>query len=509
MEGGLPKVQMLIDGGGAGVQQTRYTLYSLAAGAPVATAVAGVVAENGIVNVPLGQVAKSGAYAVQFDRSYTDGGAAKALTQPFYVTVRKPGVAGAYQGVLLDARPEGGLGGGALQTGWVRLSVNSQGSFSGRVQYVQAGLLAGAPSAQVRLYQPVSRSFSGVLRPSPENPLKQVAVCVLGTGSEAGREQLALEVDQSSDVPLLTATLTGGVSQPLAGESVSAAVGLRPGLEAVGMAPAGYASVVGRYTLSAPEAAAGEGDNNAQLLVQVLSSGRAIWVSRLTGYSGSGSAGLAAPAGTLVVAPVYAARSTAGETLLTTSAVLGELRWTRALDGGWDLALGADRLEYVESKVSGSRGPGGFEAAYTAAEFAGGTHFTRVRLLNFAGALDCRIAPNLVESLFGTATSGLTLVSADPLAGGSLGFRWNVKVSRIGVVQATGVGAAGVLPPALSLRLDRTSGEWIGSYTAGGVVRSLMGCVLDVPESRGRGWFEGGGVAGRWELWLGTVGAAR
>jgi hypothetical protein len=485
------------------VQQTRYSLYKMAAGAPAPTGVTGVVAETGAVSVPLGQLAKSGAYAVQFERSYADGGVARALTQPFYVTVRKPNVAGTYQGVLLDARPEGGLGGGAVQTGWIRLSVNSKGSFSGRVQYVQAGSLAGAPSAEVRLYQPVSRSFAGVLTPSPENSLKQVAVFVLGTGSEAVREQLALEVDQSSSVPLMTATLTEGVSQPGGAGRVSAAVGLRPGLEDRGMEAAGYGSAVGRYTLSAAGAATGAGDNNAQLSVQVLSGGRVLWVNRLTEAAASGSAGLAAPSGTLVVAPLYAARATVGETLLTTSAVLGELRWTRALDGGWELALGAGRLERVESKVSGSRGPGGFAAAYAPAEFAAGTQFTRVRLLNFDGALDCRIAPNLVDRLFGTGTQGLTLVSADPLAGGSLGFRWNVTVSRLGTVQATGVATDGVLPPALSLGLDRTSGEWSGSYTAGGVVRSLIGCVLDVPESRGRGWFEGAGAAGRWELRLG------
>ena len=272
---------------------------------------------------------------------------------------------------------------------------------------------------------------------------------------------------------------------------------------AKGVLPEAYAALAGRYTLSAPAAGAGAADNNAQLLVQVLPSGRAIWVSRLTGYSGTGSSGLTAPLGTQVVAPLYEGRSLAGGTLLTTSALLGELCWMQAGDGGWDLGLSAGRLEQVGSKVSGSPVPGGFAAAYVEAEFAAGTHFSRMRVLDFGGALDCRIQPTLVWTLFGAGTPGLTLVSEDPLAGGSLGFSWNVAVSSSGMARATGIVQGGVTPPALSLRFDRMRGEWSGNYETGGVRRSLIGCVLDVPESRGRGWFESGATTGRWELRLG------
>jgi sugar lactone lactonase YvrE len=503
-EGAAASVALGIDGGGGEVQQTRYTLCVLQGGVPVATGVAGVVPETGVLEVPLRQVKASGAYVVQFDRVYNDGGAATARTQPFYVTVRgKSEVVGTYEGLLLDANPEGVLPDGAVARGWLTLSVSRTGSVSGRVQYVEAGSLAGAPEAALRTYQPVSRSFSGALVASAEDPLKLVVQLRLGVGTQAGRGALTVVLDQSSDTPELTATLTDTVSLPSPSVCVSTAAGLRRTLVATGTLPAAYAAVAGRYTLSAPAAVSATGDNNGQFLVQVLASGRALWTSRLTGYSGSGSSGLTAPAPALLVAPLYEGRSTVGATLLSTSALLGELRWVQGLDGGWDLALSGDRLEHARTKVSGSRVSGGFVGAYSATEFAAGTHLTGVRVLDFGGAADCRINGTLLGTLFAAGAPGLTFVSADPLGGGSLGFSWNVTVSSAGVVRTTGIAAGGVTPPVLSLRLDKTRGEWSGSYVSGGVRRSLIGCVLDLPASRGRGWFESGTAAGRWELRLG------
>jgi hypothetical protein len=212
---------------------------------------------------------------------------------------------------------------------------------------------------------------------------------------------------------------------------------------------------------------------------------------------------MTAPSAMVVLAALYEGRSTVGSTLLTTSALFGELRWVQASDGGWDMALSGDRLEQARSKVAGGRGSGGFVGAYSATEFAAGTNLTGVRVLDFSGASDCRVNSTLLGTLSGAGAPGLTFVSADPLAGGSLGFSWNVTVSSTGVVRAAGIVAGGVTPPVLSLRLDKTRGEWSGSYVTGGVRRSLIGCVLDVPASRGRGWFESGPAAGRWELRLG------
>jgi mucin-19 len=497
-EGAAVGVRTVINAGGGEVQETRYTLCTLRNGVQVATDVNGVVPETGVLDVPLRRVNAGGAYVVRFERVYADGGTATAFTQPFYVSVRgRTQAVGTYEGLLVDANVEGIPTDGAGPRGCITVSLSKTGSVSGRVQYVEAGSLAGAPSAALRVYMPVLRSFSGVLVPSPSDPLKLVANLRLGVGSQAGRQELALVLDQSADEPLLTATVNDRVSVPGPAPSASVANGLRRNVSA---APA---RAVGRYALAAPPAAAVAGDNNAQLLVQLLPSGRALWASRLTGYSGSGSGGLTAPSATLLSAPLYEGRATVGATLLTTSALFGELRWAQVLDGGWDVALGADRLEQARSRVTGSRGMGGFTAAYSEAEFAARTNLSGVRVLDFGGAAGCRIQSTMLGTLFGLGAPGLTFVSADPLAGGSLGFRWNVTVSSAGVVRTSGISMGGVTPPVLSLRLDKVRGEWSGSYMTGGVRRSLIGCVLDSASSRGRGWFESGAAAGRWELRLG------
>jgi hypothetical protein len=387
--------------------------------------------------------------------------------------------------------------------GWITVNVSRTGSVSGRVQYVESRSLTGAPSEGIRTYLPVSRSFSGALSPSNGNePLRLVVNPRLGVGSQVGRQELTLLLDRSGDVPLLTATLTDKVSLPSPATSVSRASEMRQALAAAATLPQGYASVAGRYILSAPPGASGLIDNNAQLLVQVLASGRALWTSRLSGYSGSGSASLTAPTGTLLVAALSESRSTLGSTTLTTDALLGELRFTRTL-AGWELALDKDRLENPRTRLVGSRQTAGFVASYNASDFASGAQVTGVRVINFTDALDYRVDTAWLGGLFGSNQPGLLLISADPLAGGSAGFRWNVTVSDAGLVRTSGIAAGGVSPPLLSLRLDRVRGEWSGSYVSGGVRRSLIGCVLDGPSARGRGWFETGSNAGRWELRLG------
>jgi hypothetical protein len=205
----------------------------------------------------------------------------------------------------------------------------------------------------------------------------------------------------------------------------------------------------------------------------------------------------------LVTAPFYESRAVSAGTLLTTSALLGELQWKRALDGGWDIGFESNRLEQARSKVKGSRGATGFVGEYAPVEFASGTHYAGIRRISFDEAGTLRIPVNLLGALLGADLPALTLVSQDPLAGGSLGYTWSVTVSSTGAVRATGVASNGVTPPLLSLRLDRVRGEWSGAYTAGGVRRLLIGCVLDLPESRGRGWFESSGSSGRFELKLG------
>jgi hypothetical protein len=321
-------------------------------------------------------------------------------------------------------------------------------------------------------------------------------------GAQAGRQELVLELERGGDVPLLTATLKDKVSLPAPATSLSRASGMRQALTPTAARGPTFASAAGRYILSAPPGTPATLDNNAQLLVQLLTSGRVLWTSRLTRYSGSGSASLTAPSGNLLVAALYEGRAVSAATGLTSNALFGELRLTRTL-AGWEAALEEDRLEHARTKVSGSRQESRFVAAYSATDFASGAQFSDVRNVDFGNAFEYRVPTSMVGSLFGAGLPALRLIATDPLGGGSAGFSWNVTVSASGVVRTSGIVTGGVTPPVLSLRLDRLRGDWSGSYTSGGVRRSLIGCVLDAPSSRGRGWFETESGSGRWELRLG------
>jgi hypothetical protein len=299
---------------------------------------------------------------------------------------RKSEAAGTYEGLLLDANPTGTMKDGAVARGWISVSVSRTGSVSGRVQYVEAGSLAGAPSEDVRVYQPVVRSFSGVLSAAGANePLKSVASLRLGVGSQAGRQELSLVLDRGGDAPLLTAIRKDKVSLPMPALSLSSAPVMRQALTTPAAQTPAYASAAGRYILSASPGTAATVDNNAQLLVQVLTSGRILWTGRLTRYNGSGSASLTAHFGNLLLAAVYEGRSVSGTTGLTSNAVFGELRFARTLEG-WEPALGNDRLEHARTRVAGSRQESRFVAAYSAPDFASGAQFSEVRNVDFSNA---------------------------------------------------------------------------------------------------------------------------
>ena len=107
----------------------------------------------------------------------------------------------------------------------------------------------------------------------------------------------------------------------------------------------------------------------------------------------------------------------------------------------------------------------------------------------------------------------MVLSVRDPAVGASgvsAVYSWKVALSAAGVATASGISSNGVAPPVLSLRLDRTTGEWTGSYSQSKMVRrNLFGAssLSDVdPFQLARGWAETGtGVSltsGAWTLGL-------
>jgi len=481
--------------------QTRYTLVgTTTAGVSAAVGVGGVVPSTGILHLPLQTLTDSSlAYAVQFSRSYPDGSTATAQTRSFSVTLRAwTEAAGTYTALLQDGNSSATLADGAHARGLLTATVSRTGSVSGRVVYVEAPALSGAPSAGVRAYMPATRTFTGRLLPSSADPSKLVCSVRLGTGAQTNRQAMDLKVDFLASQPTLQATVTDLIS-------AKPEVCLSRAELCVPASGAVPPEVVGRYVLSANPALA----NNAYTLVQVLASGRILWTTRLTGYTGSGSGGLVAENATKLTAPFFESRLLVGGTLLNSTVLLGGLNWTRLANSAWNasFSLGAssDQVEKQSSYLSGTKVGSVFTPVYSEA-----LRSTGVGFMDFSEQDYCPWTSTALATLFPASTSCLLTVKdtlTDPAASGAAsGFSWQVTVSSTGSVKTTGIPLAGVSPPALILRLNRNTGEWSGYYTVDKVRRTLVGAALNVDMLRGSGWVETGAQmapnTARWELSL-------
>jgi sugar lactone lactonase YvrE len=494
-----------IDANGADVRETRYTLCRVSDKTVVPTSIVGIVPANGALEVPLRSFADSRA-VVQFTRTYTDGTSATAQTQPFVLTQHSwEESAGTYEAVLLDMNSPASIGDGGISRGLMTLSVTKTGAISGRLLYVEAGSIAGAPNGGLRSYVPVTRSFSGTFTPSQGESTVLVAHPKLGVGTQAGRQELALELNIASTPPALKATVKDNASLQAPAFVLSRAENCT---RSVGTLPSELAGLVGRYVLSANEALPSGStarDNNGYVLAQVLASGKVLWSTRLTGYSGSGSAGLDTSNPLQIVAPFYESRLVAGGTLTTASALLGRLVWEPTLSQSWNVSIGAgtlaNRLEKHASQLAGSRSGTAFVPVYEQAKFDTGANGASVQLLDFRDQIESGWGATPIAALF-PVERALTLRVSDPLTQPATEFSWNVTVSSSGVVRSTGVANGGLTAPTLSLRLDQTRGEWLGSYVSGGIRRTLTGAALELPTERGRGWVEIGPNTGRWRLEL-------
>jgi len=230
-----------------------------------------------------------------------------------------------------------------------------------------------------------------------------------------------------------------------------------------------------------------------------------LWTTRLTGYSGGGSSGLNTTNPLQFVAPLFESRAATVGTQSSTVALFGRFVWERTLLQTWNASISTgtltNRLEKQSSQLSGVRTQTGFKPVYTQANFDDDTNRTSVQLLDFRDQMEGRWGATPLSTLF-PAERALTLRVQDPLIQPGAELSWSVTVSANGVVRATALTNNEQAAPPLSLRLDRIRGEWLGSYTSGGVRRILIGAALELPTERGRGWVEIGPDSGRWRLEL-------
>jgi hypothetical protein len=512
--------------------QTTYRLLTYPAGAE--TGISGVVSASGEIDVAVRSLTTGGSYAVSLSREYLDGTVVGPVrVGPFVVELRTlEDAAGTYELLVNDLN--GLIGDGALYRGMILATVTRTGAVSGRVLYNESARLAGTLGSE-RAYWAVTRSFSGVFVPSEADPSKLVCALRPGVGSQANRQRLDLELDFSAPTVELSALVRDIWSGGARGESRSQGSGAVRGLTrltgvVVGGGSVDLSSLVGRYAIGSEFGLmwqSGPGaDNNATLFAQVLPTGRVVWGSRLSGSTGTGSATLSATSQAQVFARIYQGRTTSAGAL-STSSLLGQLRFERA--GGWTTwsagvltSSGEDRLErqscYVTRKDA--NGAPAFDSALFDLANAGSLSFnwSEVRSLDFQSGSTCRWPGSTARDLSAffnadgvtsaASPAQLFLTAEDPDGGQT--YVWTISLSATGVVRASNY-FPGTVQPTLTFRLDRTRGEWSGSFISAGTRQrcSLFGTVVRAADGgplRGAGWLEAGAIpstrTGGWELKL-------
>jgi hypothetical protein len=524
IKGTAAGLKLSVDPNPADAVRTTYGLFTQANNAVgTDTGISGVVPASGEFEVPLRSLTNSGTYTVVFSREYADGQVIRSVkTTAFNVQLRTfEDAAGTYELLLTDSN--GLVGDGATYRGVVLATVTKTGAVSGRVLYNEAVPLPGAPGSE-RTYTAVVRSFSSTFTPSAADPSKLVCAPRLGLGTLANRQALELELDFSTAAVELNALVRDRVSvAPEVDEEgcVSQGFGAIRGATkltevAVGAVKRDLSALVGRYVLGSEfgllQGSGPGADNNATILAQVLSTGKVMWASRLSGSTGSGSATLSTADGEVVGAQFYEGRTLSSTTVLSTNSLLGQLRFEH-LTGGtlWSASVAAsstvDKLERQSCYITKSNKLPVYEGVRFDLSSAGSSSFnwSGVQLLDFQYGTSSRwtgaTAAGLLAFLTPSGSSAtsippLYLTAEDPAGEGT--YVWTITVSSAGMVKATNYSATDA-QPALTLRLDKTRGEWTGSYVSPltKLRRTIAGVVARPSNQdalRGAGWVEQGTV---------------
>ena len=510
------------------------TSYKLVRSSGAETGISGIVPASGQIEVPLRSLTAGGSYSVVLSREYVDGEVISGVTTSAFVVELRTleEAAGTYELLLSDSN--GAVGDNATYRGLLIATVSKTGAVSGRVLYNEAAPLEEATGTE-RAYVAVVRSFSSSFTPSAEDPAKLVCTPKLGVGTQANRQGLALELDFSAATFELSAVVRDRVSVPLDVDEegcVSQGFGAVRGLTKLSVVPvesgtAGFGSLEGRYVIGSdfsPEDESGPGvSNNATLLAQVLKTGKVLWASRLSGSTGSGSATLSTTAADSAVAQIYQGRTSSTSKILSTTSLLGQLRF-QVVSGGtaWSAGVltanGDDKLERQSCYVSKSGGTPIFDDGFYLDNVeTPAFRWSGVQVLDFQNGTSCRwpgTAANDLKAFFhlgsgeppeGNRTFDLT--AKDPV--GEETYVWPVTLSPTGTVRVAN-NASSSPQPTLTFRFDKTRGEWTGSFVSPGTKLrcNLYGVVARPLDDslRGAGWVETGALpstrTGGWRLEL-------
>jgi Immunoglobulin I-set domain len=513
--GGVP---LAVDSVDAQAARTTYQLLRFSgAGAPQLMGPSGLIPSGGTLSVPLRSFVESGTYAIEYIRQYADGSpAVKVLSEPFDVDVLSfEAAAGVYELLLEDSNQA--IQDGATYRGALLVTVTKSGAVSGKLLYNEAPKLYGEDDPARRVYTPVTRSFTGVFSTSQTETEKLVCSPKLGVGTQAGRQQLALELDFTTSPASLSASVVDRASVPLEtaeeGARSAAPAVTRNLTKLVGTNEAQTADLstaVARYNVgSSHHVTNTEGPGlspRAFLLAQVLVSGRVLWASRLEGQAGTGSAGLRFNEAGALVAPFYEGRLKSSAKLHQSNSLLAALQWESLADGLWEMRTGvglaAGSVERQSSHVTKNNGRAEYSDSFEAVGLeTKDFNWSCVAQLDLSAGNFCVWNGSMKAGLFQhfslTQASALestprilTLALEDPAEGTP--YLWKVSLSITGAIRVTPLGAG---LPNLTLRFDRVRGEFTGSYVSSfdKIRRTIVGAaILDPTEDllRAHGWVE-------------------
>ncbi len=520
VRGSTGSVSVSVDAADPSLALTTYRLLRLpVAGPAVQLGLSNVVPANGTISLPLRSIGESGTYAIEYVRQYADGSSeVRVVSEPFTVeTIPMETAAGVYELLLEDSNlviPDG-----ATYRGMLIVTITKSGAVSGRLSYNEAAELSGSDDSSLRVYQPVTRSFSGIFSASTTSTQKLVCSPKLGMGNQSGRQKLFLELDFTTSPISLSASVDDSVSAAAAPDSEGALCTAIPvarnltKLEGtLDGASVGLAEAVGRYNLgslldNADEFSPGM-NKRALIFAQVLSSARVLWVSRVTGQSGSGSSGLHLEEAGALIASLYEGRLVSTPKLHQSNSLLGALQLDPLESGGWKLhtrvGYGTGTLERQTSYLSKTNGQPEYsewlDPAYQGTKSANWTGTSRLDLSAdgsgaWVGATKAglfrhfSLNPAAVEQ---SSPRICRLSVADP--SGQTSYSWLVSLSSTGGVRSMPESFG---QPALLLRFDKLRGEFSGSYVPNApddrLRRTIVGAALFEPSEqnvRAHGWVE-------------------
>lgn len=518
VKGATGNATAAIDPVGTQTARTTYQVLRLSgASTTQALGASSLVPSGGTLSVPLRSFLESGTYAIEYLRQYTDGTPAiKVLSEPFSVEVLSfEEAAGVYELLLEDSNQA--IPDGATYRGVLLVTVTKSGSVSGKLVYNEAPELFGADDPARRVYTPVTRSFSGVFSTSLSAPDKLVCSPKLGVGAQTGRQQLSLELDFTTSPVSLSASVADHISVPAETAQEGALSTAQPVARNLtkldgpaDLQPGDIGTAVGRYNIGSSFLVESEGspglNQRALILTQVLASGRVLWTSRIKGYSGSGAAGLRLNDAGALVTLFYERRLTSTTKLHHSNSLLATLQLIPLSDGLWTLRMGVGSASGFVERQSSYFTKNSGRAEYSQA-FENGALETKdfnwscVAQLDLSGENFCMWNGSTKAGLFQHFSSTqaaasestprvLTLALEDPAEGTP--YLWKVSISSTGSIRVT---PEVVGQPALTLRFDKTRGEFTGFYTSPSdkLRRSLFGAaILDPADDllRAHGWSE-------------------